>query len=112
MPTKSVTYFLCIASLSGCAAVPLHPVDPNRELVDGQTRCSEVISNWGYPHISFLDGRLIAYRLVRDSDGYALWTKDHDDWDNVQYSLTLVCDDKGVLRAHSLVDVKLPTTRD
>ena len=112
MQTRNVASFLCIAALSACAAVPPQLVEPDRQLVDGQTRCSDIIAEWGHPHASFLDGRLSAYRLVRDAAGYALWTGDHADWDNVQYSLTLVCDDKGILRAHSLVDVKLPATKD
>ena len=59
----------------------------------------------GEPSGQYEDARILAYRLGTDEGGYVVVGR-ASDWGGVRYNLMLVFDADGVLRRHSLVEVR------
>ena len=76
-------------------------------IADGATRREEVYLKLGEPSSAYEGSRILAYRLSKDEGGYILVGR-RDAWWGVQYNLMLVFDADGVLRRHSLVQIRSP----
>jgi hypothetical protein len=96
----------CVA-LIGCATAPAGRKDLLEFLNDGVTRRDDVRLNLGEPSAEYEGSRVLAYRLVRNDTGYVLVGR-RDTWYGVQYNLMLVFDGDGVLRRHSIVEIRSP----
>ena len=97
---------LCLA-LAACASAPTGRKDLLDFLNDGVTRREDVHLNLGEPSARYEGSRIFAYRLVKDEAGYVIVGR-RDTWYGVQYNLMLVFDGEGVLRRHSLVEIRSP----
>jgi hypothetical protein len=99
---------LAVSLVAACAGpVPIRGARPDllAFLIDGQTRREEVLLTLGQPSGSFEKEQILTYRVGHDSEqGY--YVIDTRSWDGVRYSLVVVFDDKGFLRAHKLVAVR------
>jgi hypothetical protein len=93
--------------LAGCATAPVGRQDLLDFLADGVTRREDVQLKLGEPSGQYEEARIVAYRLSRDEAGYIL-VGHRNDWHGVQYNLMLVFDAEGVLRRHSIVEVRAP----
>lgn len=99
------------ALLGGCAGPePIHGArtDLLSFLKDGHTRREEVIMTLGQPSGSFEKERILTYRVGFDSaQGYYIVSpKDMRPWGGVRYSLVLIFEENGLLRAQKLVAVQ------
>lgn len=81
-------------------------------LADGATPRREVLARLGEPSARFEGGRILTYRLGPAAGG-ALQVVPREatptgwpDWIKARHSLVLVFDTGGVLREHSLVEVR------
>jgi hypothetical protein len=99
---------LIVAGCAEPAPIPGARPDLLGFLKEGQTRRDEVILTLGQPSATFEKESILTYRVGQDDrQGYYLITpRELQPWANVRYSLVLVFDDKGVLRAHKLVPVQ------
>lgn len=82
-------------------------------LADGRTTRQGVVVTLGQPSARFEAEKILTYRLgyeaktrgyyvvERETPNEAGWST----WRQAQYSLVLVCDENGVLRKHSLLEV-------
>jgi hypothetical protein len=71
---------------------------------DGSTTKQEIRQRLGEPGASYVQDRVLTYRLSRDAGGYyALANK--SDWTGVCSNLVLAFNDDGLLRRHSLVQI-------
>lgn len=93
--------------LAACASQPIGHKDMLDFLSDGTTRREEVQLKLGEPSAQYESSRMLAYRLGEDQGGYVLIGRG-DNWRGVRYSLILLFDADGVLRRHSLVEVRPP----
>ncbi|MGB2818642.1 MAG: hypothetical protein WBC37_15620 [Burkholderiaceae bacterium] len=102
---------LVVMILVGCAEpgpIPGARPDLLGFLKEGQTRRDEAILALGQPSATFEKESIITYRVGHDAkQGYFIVSpRELQPWANARYSLVLVFDDKGVLRAHTLVPVQ------
>jgi hypothetical protein len=93
--------------LAACASEPVGHKDLLDFLNDGVTRREDVQLKLGVPSAQYEGSRILAYRLRKDAGGYILVER-RDDWYMVRYDLILVFDGDGVLRRHSIVEVRSP----
>jgi hypothetical protein len=78
-------------------------------LKDGATTRDEVESRFGPPNAAYEEGRILAFRVAQYDGGYDfVGTSQQQDWTGVRYSLVLEFDNDGLLRRHSLVQVRSP----
>jgi len=101
---RQLSLALCVA-LASCAAKPTGRADLFDFLNDGTTRRDDVYLKLGEPSAKYEDSTIFAYRLVKDQGGYVLLNPGSSRW-RVQYNLILVFDPIGVLRRHSIVEVR------
>lgn len=97
---------ICVA-LAACATAPVGRKDLLEFLTDGATRREDVQLKLGEPAAQYDGLRVLAYRLVKDEAGYVI-VGQRNNWYGVQYNLMLVFDGDGVLRRHSLVEIRSP----
>ena len=99
---------VAVAAVVGCANPP--PVG-RADLLDflevGVTRREEVRMRLGEASSQYEGERMLAFRLRKDSGGYAL-VKPGGTWAGVDYNLMLAFDGEGVLRRQALVEVRSP----
>ena len=96
------------AMLVACADMP--PVgrkDLLDFLQDGVTRREDVRMQLGEPSSQYEGERILAFRLATDRAGYVL-VRPGNTWSGVGYNLMLAFDSEGVLRRHSLVEIRAP----
>jgi hypothetical protein len=93
--------------LAACASAPVGHKDLLDFLNDGVTRREEVQLKLGLPSAQYEGSRILAYRLSKDAGGYILVER-RDNWYGVQYDLMLEFGADGVLRRHSVVEVRSP----
>jgi hypothetical protein len=93
--------------LSGCATTPIGKKDLLNFLGDGVTHREDVQLKLGEPSALYEDSRILAYRLRKDEGGFVIVGR-RDNWFGVQYNLILVFDTEGVLKRHSIVEVRSP----
>lgn len=93
--------------LVACATTPVGNKNLLDFLNDGVTRREDVHLKLGEPSAQYESSRILAYRLAKDEGGYVLVGR-RDDWHGVRYNLILVFDADGVLRRHSVVEVRAP----
>lgn len=77
---------------------------------EGKTTREQVFLTLGEPAASYEGGRILCFRLGHDDGGdyIVLAGSDTIRFTGVKTSLVLIFDEKGVLRRHSLVQVKGP----
>jgi hypothetical protein len=92
---------------AACATAPVGRRDLLDFLDDGATLREDVHLHLGEPSARYEGSRIYAYRLAKDEAGYVIVGR-RDNWAGVQYNLMLVFDGGGVLRRHSLVEVRSP----
>jgi hypothetical protein len=97
---------VCVV-LAACATAPVGRKDLLLFLDDGVTRREDVQLKLGEPAAHYDGLRVLAYRLVKDDAGYVI-VGQRNNWYGVQYNLMLVFDGDGVLRRHSLVEIRSP----
>jgi hypothetical protein len=104
------TVMLAIGLLgAGCATPNPFHADPQllQFLADGQTTKEAVLLKLGQPSATLESERFLTYRLgYEKKDGYFLIERAPVGWFGVKYNLVLVFDPQGVLRRHSLVEVR------
>jgi hypothetical protein len=108
MPFRSI---LVIASaiLTGCASQPLGRSDLLAFLADGATPREDVLLKLGEPSASYEGSRILAYRLKKDEGGYILLAHGGPKrWYGVGYNLMLAFDSAGILRRHTIVEIRRP----
>lgn len=93
--------------LAGCAVAPVGRKDLLDFLRDDVTRRDDVQLQLGEPSALYEGSRVLAYRLKKDEGGFVLVSK-RDNWFGVQYNLMMVFDADGILRRHSLVEIRSP----
>lgn len=74
-------------------------------LQDGITTREDVYMKLAEPSAVWEGGRIMSYQLDRNDKGYVPMRRREAAW-TVKYSLMLAFDEHGVLRRHSLVDIK------
>ena len=93
--------------LSGCATQPLGRADLLNFIEDGKTTREQAFLNLGEPSSAYEGDRILCFRLGQDKGGnYIVGNAIH--FTGVNSSLVMVFDEQGVLRRHSLVQVKGP----
>lgn len=93
--------------LAGCATAPVGQKDLLDFLNDGVTHREDVQLKLGEPSALYENSRILAYRLRKDEGGFVIvWRRDN--WYGVQYNLILVFDTAGILKRHSIVEVRSP----
>lgn len=97
---------LVMAFSVGCATAPVGREDLLGFIQEGVSTREEVILQLGDPNALYEDSRILTYRLSRDEKGWILRDATKG-WYGVLVNLVLVFDDRGVLRRHSLVQVRL-----
>ena len=104
------TLVLVLLFLTGCAT-PI--VGAKKDLIEflrpGNTTREEVLTTLGQPSRAFEQEKILTYRLGHDEkQGYYIIDPKQQlmSWESVRYSLVLVFDSNGVLRKHTLVEVK------
>jgi hypothetical protein len=95
-------------SLVACATPPVGHKDLLDFLDDGVTQREDVHLHLGEPSARYEGSRIYAYRLAKDEAGYVIVGRRDSNWYGVQYNLMLVFDREGLLRRHSLVEVRSP----
>jgi hypothetical protein len=93
--------------LAACALAPVGHKDLLDFLNDGITHREEVQLKLGEPSAQYECSRIQAYRLRKDEGGYVLVGR-RDTWYGIQYNVMLVFDADGILRRHSVVEVRSP----
>jgi len=101
--TAGVLLFLVLAA--GCATQPLGRAGLLDFIRDGQTTREEAYLRLGEPSAFFEGGQIMSFRLGQDDGGYFPIEKTQG-FMGVRYSLILAFDDQGILRRHSLIEVK------
>jgi hypothetical protein len=92
--------------LAACASEPIGQGGLLDFLDDGRTLRQDVLLKFGDPSAQYEGDRILTYRLAQDKAGYFLAGGARSDWSVAPFSLVLVFDDAGVLRRHSLVQVR------
>jgi len=94
--------------ISGCASTGKSPGNPQliSFLQDGQTSRQEILRRLGCPTLTMEDESILFFRLGENRGGYFIRELDKERWAGVRYSLVLILDDAGVLKQHSLVNVR------
>jgi hypothetical protein len=90
-----------------CAAPPRGRKDLLDFLTDGVTRREEVLATLGPPSARFEDSRILAYRLTKGDGGYLI-SAIGGTWTDIDVNLMLAFDRDGVLKRHSLVQIRAP----
>lgn len=112
---KTLSPFLATALLAigllgaGCVTPNPYHADPAllQFLEDGRTTKEAVLLRLGQPSATLESEKYVTYRLGQDKhDGYFLIERAPMGWFGVKYNLVLVFDPQGVLRRHSLVEVR------
>ena len=96
-----------VGVLTACVNAPVGRQDLLDFLQEGVTHREEVRMRLGEPSSQYESDRILAFRLAKDSGGYVL-VKPGNTWSGVGYNLMLAFDDDGVLRRHTLVEVRAP----
>jgi hypothetical protein len=94
---------------AGCATTNPFHADPQLLgfLEDGRTSKEAILLKLGQPSAVLESERYLTYRLGYDNkDGYFLIERAPLGWFGVKYNLVLVFDGQGVLKRHSLVEVR------
>jgi hypothetical protein len=110
--TAPLSFCLLVAItllISGCASTGKSPGNPQliSFLQDGQTSRQEILARLGCPTLTMEDESILFFRLGEDrGGGYFIRELDKERWAGVRYSLVLILDDAGVLKEHSLVNVR------
>jgi hypothetical protein len=107
----TLPFLSALVALCACASQPqTHPwADANllAFLADTHVTRTEVTARLGDPHAIFENGRIVAYRLGHNNEGYfvvpAAQKQTQLDWQGVDYDLMLAFDDAGILREHSII---------
>ena len=96
---------LLIVNVMACASYP--PGDPQliAFLRDGSTTREDVYLRLAEPSGIYEGGRIMTYQLDWNEKGYVLMRRREAAW-TAKYSLVLSFDDRGVLRRHSLLNVR------
>jgi len=109
-PRRATLPFLtALVALWACASQPHTRADANllAFLADTHVTRTEVTAKLGDPHAIFENGRIVAYRLGHNNEGYftvpAAQKQTQLDWQGVDYDLMLAFDDAGILREHSII---------
>lgn len=106
---KSSVIVLSIILLAGCATTPAG-LAPDARLLeflqDDRTTREEIVLRLGPPARTLENERLLFYRLGQNSKGYFIREPQHEQWAKVRHSLVLVLDKRGILKKHSLVNVR------
>lgn len=94
-----------LTGTAGCSTpAPQGQADLLDFIKDGSTTKQEVRQRLGEPGATYVQDRVLTYRLSRDGGGYyALANK--SDWTGVCSNLVLDFDADGLLRRHSLVQI-------
>jgi hypothetical protein len=103
-------------TLVGCATPP-PPLKGSPDLLnflsDGKTVRTEAITTLGQPSGRFESEKILTYRLGYEPENKGYFIVDREagefgwaTWAHVKYSLVLVFDESGVLRTHSVVEIK------
>ena len=74
---------------------------------DGRTSVEEAYLYLGDPSGLYENGRILSFRLGQDEGGYYPVLKTTG-FSGVRFSLIMVFDERGILKRHSLVQVKEP----
>lgn len=119
MKTKIIAGTFLSLWIAGCATAPPAPPAGRADLLDfladGRTTKIETLSQLGEPSGKFDGEKILTYRLGgdREKSGYVVkerqvFQSQHGwpDWVGTKYSLVLIYDEQGILRKHSLVEVK------
>lgn len=93
--------------LAACATEPVGHKNLLEFLTDGVTRRDDILGELGVPSARYERSQILAYRLRKDEDRYVLVGRSRG-WYGVHYSLVFVFDEDGVLRRHSVVEVRPP----
>ncbi len=99
--------FLSMLCAGGCSTTPIGRSDLIDFLKDGVSSREEVILQLGDPGAMYEDSRILTYRLSRDEAGWFV-RETSKGWTGILANLVLVFDEKGVLKRHSLVQVRAP----
>ena len=95
------------ALLTGCATIPQGRTDLLSFIEDGKTTREETYLKLGEPTGLYEEGKIMSYRLDKDEGGYFLVEKSIG-FRGVKTNLIMVFDEQGMLKKHSLVQVKKP----
>jgi hypothetical protein len=92
----------CVTPIAGAKKDLLEFLRP------GHTTREEVLTTLGQPSGVFEQEKILTYRLGHDENQgyYIISPRQLMRWESIRYSLVLVFDSNGVLRKHTLVDVK------
>ena len=89
----------------GCATKePQGRQDLFTSLVDGTSRCADVVATLGEPSGRYEADRLLTYRVAEHPLGWYR-VANGERWNTANYSLIVVCDAQGDLEKHTLVRV-------
>ena len=103
---KRIVFLLFLgALLAGCATTPQGRKDLLSFIEDGRTTREETYLKLGEPTGLYEGGRIMSFRLDKDEGGYFLVEKSIG-FGGVKTNLIMVFDEQGVLKKHSLVQVK------
>lgn len=91
----------------GCSTAPIGRGDLLDFLKDGASTKEDIFLQLGDPNATYEDSRILTYRLSRDEKGWVVHGN-ATNWFGITANLVLVFDDQGVLRRHSLVQVRTP----
>lgn len=91
----------------GCSTTPIGRGDLLDFLKDGVSTREDIILQLGDPNAMYEHSRILTYRLSQDENGWVL-RDNTKNWYGVLVNLVLVLDDRGVLKRHSLVQVRSP----
>lgn len=89
----------------GCSTAPSGRGDLLDFLKDGVSTREEIFLQLGEPCAMYEGSRIMTYRLSRDEQGWVLRDTTKN-WYGVFVNLVIVFDDQGVLKRHSLVQVR------
>ena len=73
-------------------------------LIDGTSRCADVVATLGEPSGRYESDRLVTYRVAEHPVGWYR-VANGEPWKTANYSLIVVCNAQGELEKHTLVRV-------
>jgi hypothetical protein len=97
--------FLLGLACVGCATKePQGRQDLLTSLVDGTSRCPDVVATLGEPSGRYESDRLLTYRIAEHPAGWYR-VANGERWNTANYSLIVVCNAQRELEKHTLVRV-------